>query len=288
MQVDLEQGSLEWHEHRLKHRNASEAGIIMDCVPKSWGVTKRKLWEQKNGLIGAMTKTNPAMTHGNNLEPIARACVEKKLKAQLEPATFVKGDYSASIDGYGPDSTGQPIKVEIKCPFAGESSETWKMAASGNIEEHYRWQMVHQEYVEPTVQSWFFVYISDKKNILLPFVSSDDETQQLLAAWDDFCANEPAPDWMVMEDEHMRLLVNEHKSLLAKKTQIDDHLKQVEKAIKERAGDNNVSSFGCKIQTIERKGSVDYSKIDAIKDADLEQFRKPSTTYQKISYAKGE
>ena len=157
-----------------------------------------------------------------------------------------------------------------------------------NIPEHYKWQMVQQQYVEPTVQSWFFVYLSDEKNILLPFVASDDETQQLLDAWDDFCENEPAPDWVVMEDEHMRLLVHEHKSLLAKKTQIDDHLKQVEKAMKERAGDNNVSSFGCKIQTIERKGSVDYSKIEAIKDADLEQFRKPSTTYQKISYAKGE
>ena len=43
MRVEVEPQTLEWHEWRANHRNASEASIIMDCAPKYWGMTKRKL-----------------------------------------------------------------------------------------------------------------------------------------------------------------------------------------------------------------------------------------------------
>ena len=84
----------------------------------------------------------------------------------------------------------------------------------------------------------------------------------------------------------MRVWVTDHQELLQQKALIETKIDQISNSLKDRAGNKNVISFGCKIQTISRKGSVDYKKIDTLKNVDLEQYRKPSSTYQKISYEK--
>ena len=282
----MQQGSLEWHEHRAKYRNASEAAIIMECQPKFWNTSKRVLWEQKQGLRGSnVDSNNPAIQHGNNMEAAALACFNKNFNANAVPVVGVEGEYSASLDGYDADKS---ITVEIKCPFVGHRSQTWKDATAGRVAEHYRWQLIHQDYVIPTEMSYFFVYISDEQFICLTHESTQEDTAKLLAAWDDFSASEPEPDFVIMEDAHMQVLVEEHQLLIDRQKHLKTQLEQVETTMKAKAGDKNVIAFGCKIQTINRKGSVDYKKIETLKDVDLEQYRKPASTYQKISYAKKE
>jgi putative phage-type endonuclease len=288
MQVErMEQGSLPWHEHRAKYRNASEASIIMDCAPAYWKTSKRILWEQQQGLRGSnVDENNPAIMHGNNMEAAALACLNKQLGSNMKPAVFVEGKYSASLDGYGADAQGQLIKCEIKCPWKAETSQVWKMAADGEIAEYYRWQMIHQDYCAPTEQSFFFVYISDEKNILIPHLSPEEDTAALLAAWDEFSAEEPAPDWEDRTDDDMRILVERHRDLVQQKAMLDVELKLAEKALKAEAGDGNVIAFGAKIQTISRKGNIDYSSIPEIEGVNVEDYRKPGTSYQKIYYEK--
>ena len=288
MQVErMEQGSLTWHEHRAKYRNASEASIIMDCAPKYWKTSKRILWEQQQGLRGSsVDENNPAIVHGNNMEAAALACINEQLGSDMQPAVFVEGEYSASLDGYGVDAEGRSIKCEIKCPWKGESSQVWKMAADGEIAEYYRWQMIHQDYCAPTEQSFFFVYISDEKNILIPHLSPEEDTAALLAAWEEFAAEEPAPDWEDRTDDDIRVLVQRHRDLVQQKAILDVELKIAEKALKTEAGDGNVMAFGAKIQTVKRIGSVDYKMVPELDGVDLEQYRKPSTTYQKITHEK--
>ena len=216
MQVDhMDQGSLIWHEHRAKYRNASEASIIMDCAPAYWKTSKRILWEQKQGLRGSnVDENNPAIMHGNNMEAAALACLNKQLGSNMKPAVFVEGKYSASLDGYGADAEGRLIKCEIKCPWKAETSQVWKMAADGEIAEYYRWQMIHQDHCAPTEQSFFFVYISDEKNILIPHLSPEEDTAALLAAWDEFASGEPAQDWEDRTDDDIRVLVERHRDLV--------------------------------------------------------------------------
>jgi len=288
MQVDhMEQGSLEWHEHRVKYRNASEASIIMDCAPAYWKTSKRILWEQQQGLRGSsVDENNPAIVHGNNMESAALACLNKQLGSDMKPAVFVEGDYSASLDGYGVDAEGRSIKAEIKCPWKAESSQVWKMAADGEIAEYYRWQMIHQDHCAPTEQSFFYVYISDEKNILIPHLSPEEDTAALLAAWEDFASGEPEPDWEDRTDDGMRILVENHRELSQQKAILDVELKLAEKALKKEAGDGNVIAFGTKIQTINKKGTVDYKTVPGLEGIDLEAYRKPGTTYQKITHAK--
>ena len=86
----------------------------------------------------------------------------------------------------------------------------------------------------------------------------------------------------------MKVLVTEHQALITQQKHLKAQLDQVEAAMKAKAGDDNVLAFGCKIQTIERKGSVDYKQIKTLQDVDLEQYRKPPSKYQKISYLKKE
>ena len=287
MIIEMEQGSLEWHEHRNTYRNASEAAIIMGCAPKYWNMTKRKLWEQKQGLIGSnVSDTNPAIVHGNNMEAAARDCFNRNFKANVTPVVGIRDEYSASLDGYGPDSEGQMIKVEIKCPWKGVDSEVWKMAASGQVAPYYQAQMLHQDYVVASEQSFFMVYISDDQFLILPHMSLQEDTDALLAAWDDWASCEPEPDWYERDDETMLSLVSRHKELILQKSIIDKDLKKTESQLKKEAGEKNTIAFGCKIQTIERIGNVDYKSVPDLSGIDLELYRKPPTQYQKISYQK--
>jgi putative phage-type endonuclease len=85
MQIELEQGSLGWHEHRAKYRNASESGAVMGVSPYQ---TPRELWESKNG-IGKKFVGNVATDYGIAMEPKALARLEEILDVKLEPTVFV-------------------------------------------------------------------------------------------------------------------------------------------------------------------------------------------------------
>ena len=287
MQVEhMEQGSLEWHEHRAKYRNASEASIIMDCAPKYWNTSKRILWEQKQGLRGSnVDPSNPAIMRGNRLEPKARACFNHSFGVQTEPVVGLEGDYSASLDGHGIDKQGQSIKVEIKCPMS-ENSEVWKLAAKGEIAPYYHWQMVHQSLVVPTEQTFFYVYLSDNQCITIPHIASESDIQALKDAWDKFYASEPDLDWEDRTDDDMRILVERHRDLVQQKAILDVELKLAEKALKEEAGDGNVMAFGARIQTINRIGAIDYKLVPELEEINLDDYRKPSTSYKKITHEK--
>ena len=285
---NMKQGSLAWHEYRANSalRNASEAAIIMDCAPKYWQTSKRILWEQKQGLRGSnVDPSNPAIMRGNRLEPKARACFNHSFGVQTEPVVGLEGDYSASLDGHGIDKQGQSIKVEIKCPMS-ENSEVWKLAAKGEIAPYYHWQMVHQSLVVPTEQTFFYVYLSDNQRITIPHIASESDIQALKDAWDEFYASEPEPDWEDRTDDDMRILVERHRDLVQQKAILDVELKLAEKALKTEAGDGNVMAFGARIQTIEKKGSVDYKTFPQLEGIDLEAYRKPGSSYKKITHAK--
>ena len=65
--VKLVQGSVEWHEHRRRYRNASETPAVLGVSP--WQ-TPYQLWQLKLGLIDPVV--TPAMTHGSELEPLTQ------------------------------------------------------------------------------------------------------------------------------------------------------------------------------------------------------------------------
>ena len=116
--VRLVQGSAEWHEHRRTHRNASETPIVLGVSP--WQ-TPYQLWQHKLGRMEP--EVTPAMLHGTQLEPAARAAYERQTGLVMQPLVLVDGEYSASLDGL--TLAGDRI-LEIKCPVKGRDSTLWK------------------------------------------------------------------------------------------------------------------------------------------------------------------
>tara|TARA_R110000782_G_C14774937_1_gene409439 strand:- start:288 stop:1133 length:846 start_codon:yes stop_codon:yes gene_type:complete len=280
MQVEeLEQNSLEWHEHRSKYRNASEAGSVMGCNPFQ---TKRELWESRNGL-GKPFVGNVATEYGHKMEPVALAKVSFILGVELQSAVFVEGEYSASLDAYGICFDGKTYKVEIKCPYQREDSKLWKSVKIGEIPESYYWQMAHQSLCCPTDYSYFFVYIDELNYRILDFIPNQGDDIKLKAAWDDFMANEPAPAFAHRPD--LAEIGQLYKDLKAKSDEIAAELKAVEATLKD-ACEESSEAGPIKVQIISKKGTIDYSRVPEIKGIDLDDYRKKSTTYKKITIAK--
>ena len=288
MRHDLDPNSLEWHEHRLLHDNASEAAIVMDCRPDWMAKEKtiRQFWEEKQGLSLGDNKSNPFFEYGHEHEPDARRFVSNKLKVDLEPAIFSNGRYGASIDGYAEKEGGKTVKVEIKCPARKMESKTWQHAIADSIEDHYKWQMVHQDFVAPTDESYFFVYISDEINRLIPFESTKKDKDKLIAAWEKFHKTEPPPDFVTIENPLTESLVNDLKDLEAAKAKTEKDIKVVKAALEREANGQSIKAFGCTLKKIVRKGSVNYKAIKELEGVDLDQHRAEPTEYYKYTFDK--
>lgn len=276
MQIELEQGSLEWHEHRAKYRNASEAGAVMGVSPYQ---TPRELWESKNGM-GKPFKGNVATDYGTATEPFALARFNRNKTWKLEPAVFTSGEYSASLDGYSLGDDGLSVSCEIKCPYQKEDSKLWKSVKEGIIPEHYYWQLVHQYMVRPVDWAYFYLYIDDDTHTSLEFMPNQGDIEKLRAAWDDFYANPPEPKFQNRDD--LIPLAEEYAALKAAADEANKKLKEVETQLKQSCEVSSVAG-NVQIQTISKKGTIDYKSIPNIKEVDLESYRKPTTTYQKVT-----
>ena len=195
--VKLVQGSAEWHEHRRTHRNASETPAVLGVSP--W-MTPYQLWQIKLGLVEP--EVTPAMLHGTQLEPQARAAYEALTGHVMQPLVLVDGEFSASLDGL--TLSGDRV-LEIKCPFKRRDSTLWKTVAEGRLPEHYEWQVQHQLMV--TKADIADVYVFDGTEGLLLEVQPEPETwPRIHAGWDAFmrCVREAQAPPLTARDVRIR------------------------------------------------------------------------------------
>ena len=275
IRIEVVQNTAPWENWRddFYLRFASEASTVMSVNPYT---TAGDLWQIKQGLK-TVTKT-PAMEHGSNTEPVARAKVSKDLNVELEPQCWQYGAYGASLDAITADGS---IKVEIKCPFS-ENSSIWKKAQKDKIEPYVFWQLVHQQYVRPTTKTYLFVYYDDAKYKLIDATNliTQDHIKELLDAWDDFYKNPPLIE---RDDEVIKTLVMQHRDILAQEALIKTKKAELEKAIAAECQTDTIA-FGSKIVTQSRKGAIDYKSIKELEPLNLEAYRKPGTSFQVIKH----
>tara|TARA_Y100000401_G_scaffold56867_1_gene45026 strand:- start:6 stop:857 length:852 start_codon:yes stop_codon:yes gene_type:complete len=275
MKIDVVQNTPPWFDWRNNLRQASDAPTVIGANPYS---TVADLWQIKQGLK-TVTKT-PAMEHGSNTEPVARAIVAKELNVELNPECWQYGTYGASLDAITADGS---IKVEIKCPKY-ENSSIWKEAQKEKIVPYVFWQLVHQQYVRPTSKTYLFVYFDDAKYKLIDATDliTQDHIKELLDAWDDFYQNPPLIE---RDDDVIKALVMQHRDVLAQEALIKTKKAELEKAIAAECQSDTVA-FGSKIVTQSRKGAIDYKSIKELEPLNLEAYRKPSTSFQVIKHPK--
>jgi putative phage-type endonuclease len=137
---NLEQGTPEWLEFRRCLRMASETpgllGLSKYTTPERVIVNKIRCLE---------VEQTPAMAHGHEQEPLARAWYNDAFGELMRPAVWQLGQYGASLDGI--NLAGDRL-LEIKSPWKNpRESERWMMGRQGRAIEADYAQVQHQLYV---------------------------------------------------------------------------------------------------------------------------------------------
>jgi putative phage-type endonuclease len=95
---NLTQGSPEWHAHRAKHFNASDAPAMMGVSP--YKTRTQLLDEMYTGIAPDVNaSTQRLFDEGHRSEALARPLAEQIIGESLYPITGAEGKYSASFDG---------------------------------------------------------------------------------------------------------------------------------------------------------------------------------------------
>lgn len=244
--LTLEQGTEEWHQHRARFRNASEAPGVMGASP--W-LSPYMLWEIKTGR--RVQDANFAMQRGTQLEPLARQTYERLTGNIMEPLVVTEGEYSASLDGI---SLAGDLILEVKCPVKGRDSETWQEAEAGRVQQHYYWQVQHQLMVTQAAKAHFYVF-DGEDGIVVEVLPNTEDTGQLRAAWDDFmvfvATDRPPPltplDTVVRHDPEWAQAA---KNYIARKEAAEQALKAADAAkavLADLAQHNSERGFGISV-----------------------------------------
>jgi len=270
--VRMEQGSPEWHEHRRKHRNASETAVVLGLSP--WQ-TPYQLWQVKLGLLELAV--TPAMRHGSELEPAARAAYEQQTGCVMQSLVVVEGEYSASLDGI--TLAGDRL-LEIKAPVKGRNSTLWKMVEAGRLPDHYAPQVQHQLMVTKAEVADLYVF-DGSAGILLEVRPDASAWPRIRTAWDEFvrfvALKSPPP---LSKGDVRERSDAEWTAAAAHYLETKLFVDQAEKALTEAKGalvalTNHTSETGGGVTVTRywKTGAIDYKKIPELKALDLDQYR---------------
>jgi putative phage-type endonuclease len=282
--IQLTQGSQEWLAYRRQKRNASESAAVLGISP--W-TTPYQLWLIKTGRF--VQKTTVAMQRGTDLEPAARAAYEAQTGLVMQPVVLEDGAYSASLDGMTLEGD---LVLEIKCPLRGEQSGLWEEVASGHTPDYYLAQIQHQLMVSGSEVVHLWVWSGTRG--LLHKVSRDSTwIDRIRAAWDAFqpYLDSDTPPPLSDADTRIRSDVDWEqaaKAFAEAKRLADEQAERLEAAraaLLALARHPKESGAGVTVTRFWKTGAVDYKKISALKEIDLDQFRKKSHEEIRVSLA---
>ena len=270
--VKLVQGTPEWHAHRANYRNASETAAVMGDSP--WQ-TPYQLWSLRTGR--ARQVVTPAMARGTALEPQARLAYEALTGQVMQPLVLVEGDYSASLDGLTFDGS---LIVEIKCPVKGADSTLWKAVASGQVPEHYGWQIEHQLMVSGATLAHLYVF-DGSEGLLREIAPQPERWQAIQDAWNTFmrCIETDTPpelterDKVVRKDSGWLAAAEVYLDLKRQAESLGALVDEAKEKLVGLASHPSESGAGVTVTRFWKQGSVDYKKVPELKGVDLSSYR---------------
>jgi putative phage-type endonuclease len=270
--VKLVQGSAEWHQHRLHHRNASETPAVLGVSP--W-LTPYQLWQIKTGRA-AQPEVTAAMAHGTRLEPQAREAYERETGLIMEPLVLVDGAYSASLDGI---TLAGDLILEIKCPKS-KDSKTLAEAKAGRVPEHVYWQIQTQLMVSGAELAHLYVF-AGTGGILLEQRPETSAWDTLRQDWDRFMdlvrAEEPPPltegDTVIRTDAEWIAAAQEYINAKQRAEATAAALDALKQRLTALARHSSEQGGGVSVSRYWKTGGIDYKKVPELAGVDLEQYR---------------
>lgn len=153
--VKLKQGTPEWHAHRARYFNASDAPAMMGCSP--YKTREQLVRELATGIGEEITPQKQAVFDaGHRAEALARPLAEQIIGQELYPVVGVAdhGPYSASMDGL---TMGWEVNFEHKALNAALREVMTPECTGADLPMTYQVQMESQCLVCNTVERTLFM-----------------------------------------------------------------------------------------------------------------------------------
>lgn len=279
--LDLTQGTQEWLAWRSNGVGASDSSALFDLNPYK---TKRDLFFSKSGFdLEDNTGKEFIFRKGHDIEEAVRGLYLDKLGIEMTPSCYQDDILLASLDGENENEGILEVKYTDK--------NTVKNALKGEIKPHHKIQVQHQMLVTGYDKA-HYVCSNDGKDYVNVIVEPDKELQKKIKEevykfWDAVlsgkCPEIGPKDTFFITDGDQRRIFQEFKELYLKKKEIEEQYKSLEAQIKEMAKHPKVKCAGVSITSYEVAGSVDYKSIEALKDVDLESYRKKPSLRKRIT-----
>jgi len=177
--IDVEQGTPEWHAHRARHWNASDAPAMMGASPY---VSRSELI--KRIATGIDPEIDPAtqarFNEGHRVEEIGRGFADDIIGDEVFPTVGVsdKGKLSASFDGLTIDES-----IAFECKQWNEKKAA--DVSNDKIPDCDYWQCVQQLYVSGADKLLYMVTDGIKHRTCW-LAREDCDFSVLLAGWEQF------------------------------------------------------------------------------------------------------
>lgn len=177
------QGTPEWHEHRRKCYNASDAAAALNDSPY---VTRRELLKR---IATGIEKEYDAATlarfaKGHELEAQARVWAEEMIGEELYPVTM-----SDTVDGMllSASFDGLNMLESIAWEHKTLNKDLAESLANGIIPRQYFWQLEQGLMISGAEKCLFMASNGTKESMLYAwYYPSADVRKQLLAGWKQF------------------------------------------------------------------------------------------------------
>lgn len=201
--VNLVQGTPEWHAHRAKHFNASDAPAMMGC--SSYKTRSELVKELATGLGQEVdASTQRRFDDGHRFEALARPLAEEIIGEDLSPCVGVNGKFSASFDGitFLHDTGFEHKSLNAKLREAMHEGCT-----GADLPLEYQIQMEHQAMVANKMERILFMASKWEGDALVEerhcwYTPNPELRAQIIAGWEqmekdvaayDPTAERPAP-----------------------------------------------------------------------------------------------
>jgi putative phage-type endonuclease len=284
------QAKQKWHEWRGKGLGSSDAPVLMGVSP--WK-SVFKLWLEKTGQEESSFKGNWATERGTRLEPMVRDKYNEATGANMRPENLESPEnpvWRASFDGIDHDLKKV---IEIKCP----SSEDHQKALDGQVPEKYypqcQWLLMvsgydRLDYVSyndmgfDACDQFTQVAVTPDKNYI------EEMKKRAIEFWGYVERRERPPETgvAIIDDPGCLGLLAEYTSLAKIIRKAEEEQARLLDQIKSYVPEGKATCGEYSLQWVERKGAVDYGKIPELKGVNLDQYRKPPTTYFTIKEPK--
>lgn len=286
----MEQKSKEWFDARRGKLTGSNVGAALGLNPwKTPDDLIRQMVREYHGVEPEFTG-NAATEYGNLHEPLAVMEYMGKTGIHPEETGFhVHPEYDWL--GASPDALIEDDGIlEVKCPYGlrNEKNPEFKQLSD---QPHYKSQVMVE--LACTGRSFCHFYQWSPNGDSLEVVNYDD------AWWSDnlpklkeFYAlylselDNPAhleEKYREINTQQAKLLLDEYQDLTDSIDQATERKKEILDELVRLAKGRNSLIWGRKLTQVERKGAVNYRAIPELKGVDLEQYRKVSSKYWRLS-----